>query len=801
MLKNYFKIAWRNLRRNKIFSIINVVGLSAGIAFALLIGAYVWNEVQINRSLKNAGRQYFLQSNWKDANMGNDITTVGPLAKRLKEEYPQLVANYYRWDGITSVVSKGDKHLRENLQLGDSTFLSMYGFELQYGNAATALVQPFSTVITGKTAIKYFGKRDVVGETIEIQSFSGGNHAFTITGVLKDLPENSVTNLNSATNNNLFIPTNTYNYFGRADFESWDNIYLPSYVELQPGATEKNLQQAMHALLQKYAPDYIKANLTVQPMLLSNYYINRGNALVKRMMYTLSLIGLFILLMAIINFINIAISSSGNRTKEIGVRKVLGSLRSQLIAQFLAESFILVLVSTVLSLLSYSLVKNGFGKLVGKELPPLSVFPLYFIFIPLLLVFIVALLAGLYPAFVLSSLKTVDSLKGKLKTVKENVWLRKTLVGFQFCIALVVLIAAGIITQQVTHFFGQGLGYNKEFVVSSQVPRDWTRKGVEKMETVRNEFASLSQVSDVALSYEIPNGMNGGQPPVYLPGTDSTRAIPMQALTTDENYLNTYQIPLKAGNFFDGHGQDSGKVILNEQALHALGFINAIDAVGKQVRVPGDQTVFTVKGIAQDFHFGSMQQKIAPMIFFNVNFAPMYRYLSFKIKPGSVNASIEAIQKKWAQLLPGSSFEYVFMSDALSNLYSTEIQLKKAAYTSTALSLFIMLLGVLGLITLSIQKRVKEIGIRKVLGASVSNIILLFVKEFIVIIIVAAAIAVPVAVIIMNKWLNNYVYRIQLSVQPFLIAILLLVVITLLLICLQTIKAALANPVKSLRNE
>lgn len=800
MLKNYIKIAWRNIVKRKFYSSLNIIGLAAGIVFTLLIGGYVWSELQINKKLRNANNHYFLKSEWKDPNMGPDITTLGPLAKRLKEDYPNLVANYYRWDGITSVVSKGDKHFREGIQLGDSTLLSMYGFALQYGDSRTALTNPNSVVITSDKAIKYFGRTDVVGETISIQNFSGAKQDFAITGVLREIPENSVTQLNDANHNEFFIPTNTAAYFGR-DLVTWTNISIPSYIELKDGVTAKDLAKPIKHLIEQNASDIIKQNLTVQPVALIDYYLQKDNGLVKKMLYALSFAGLFILLMAVVNFINISISSSSSRIREIGVRKTLGGLKQQIIFQFLTESLILVLLSTVIALGLYPVLQPLFSEMTGKAAPDLSSFPLYFISIPVTLIVCVGLLAGIYPAFVLSSVNSVDSLKGKLKSIKENVWLRKSLAGFQFCIAAIVMVAALVVARQVAFFFSRGLGYNKEYIVSSQVPRDWSREGVEKMLVKRNEFATLPQISKVTLSYEIPNGMNGGQPPVYKAGTDSTHAIAMQSMMTDENYIDTYQIPLKAGSFLGNSISDSGKVVLNEKAVEALGWKDANEAIGKQVRIPGDPTVFTVKGVTADFHFSTMQQKIAPFIFFNVRFTSTYRYLSFKIKPGEISNTIMAIEKKWAGLLPGSSFEYSFMDDALRKLYKAELQLKKASTTATVLSIVIVLLGVLGLVSLNIQKRTKEIGIRKVLGASVPSIVSLFMKEFIWVILIGGLIACPVAWFIMQAWLNDYAYRITLTIQPFVMAIAGLAMITIVLIILQTIKTGLANPVKSLRTE
>ncbi|MGC4101705.1 ABC transporter permease [Ferruginibacter sp.] len=801
MIKNYFKIAWRNISRHPFYSFVNVLGLFAGITFTLLITAYVYGELEVNKKLDHASQQYILTTKSKDANLGYSLATFGPLAKRLKEDYPAIVNNYYRFDGITSIVSKGEKHLRENIQIGDSTLLKMYGFELLYGNAATALNDPYNVVLTKEVAEKYFGKTNVVGETINIQNLNGNKRDFAVAGVLKELPENSVTHLSVDNNNGIFISASALTYFGRQDIEMWSNLYVASYVELQKGKTIKDLQSAVDQLVAKNTSGYIKENISVVPVALTEYHLQKENAIVKRMLYALSFVGLFILLMAVINFINIAISRSSARMKEIGIRKVSGGTKQQLVFQFLTESVIFVLIATALAVGAYPLLRPLFSQLVGKNIPALSSFPVYFVFILAVFVFLVGILAGLYPAFVLTALKSVDSLKGKLKSVKENIGLRKSLVGVQFAIALIVLVASVIVTQQLDYFFSKNLGYNKEFVVASQVPRDWSQAGVQKMTTIRNEFSAMPQVANVTLSYEIPDGNNGGQAPVYKAGADSTTATSLQVLISDEKYLDTYQVPLVAGTNFNGGGLDSGKVIINETAAHTLGFTNATEAVNGQLRIPGDPTVFTIKAVCKDFHFGSMQQNIAPCMSFNVNFATQYRYLSFKIKPGNISSAVAAIEKKWNNLMPGSSFEYKFIDETLKKVYRAEIQLQKAAYTAAGLSLIIVLIGVLGLVSLSIQKRTKEIGIRKVLGSSVSGIIALFMKEFLTVILIAGAVACPIAWYIMHGWLNDYAYRISMSPLPFLAAITGLVMITTILIMLQTLKAGTANPVKSLRTE
>ena len=582
MFRNYFKIAWRNIIKSRFYSSVNIIGLSTGIAFTLLIGAYVWSELQVNKNLKNADRQYIIQSKWKDPNQGYEIATLGPLAKALRENYPDLVANYYRFDGITSNVSKGDKSFREDIAICDSNMMNMYGFNLLHGNAATALYEPFSVVITTNKALKYFGKTDVVGQTLTIENFSGAKHDFMITGVMNKPSKNSVTWLNDDNNNQFYVSTHNLIFFGRN--MDWNNPHIAGYIELQKGITPKDLEKPIAYLIKQNAPQQVAANMTPYLVSLKDYYLSANKGLVKKMLYALSAIALFILLMAIINFINMSVSRSAVRMREIGIRKVLGGLKKQLIMQFLIESIIIVFFAAIFAFIIYGLTRNLFSKILGKEIPSLSDFPLYFIAFPVLLILVIGFIAGIYPAFILSSLKSVESLKGKLSSIKENVLLRKSLIAFQFGTATIAFIGAIIISKQINLFFSKDLGFNKDYIVSAQLPRDWSPAGVKKMEEIRRQFAAMPQVAAIALSYEIPDGNNGGQTPLYKPGNDSTQAIATQVLISDENYLDVYQVPLKAGSFFEGNGLDSGKVIVNQNAARALGYRNTTEAIGRQVK-------------------------------------------------------------------------------------------------------------------------------------------------------------------------------------------------------------------------
>ncbi len=801
MIKNYLKIAWRSIVKSRFYSAVNIVGLSAGIVFSLLIAAYVWGELRVNSQLKNIPNQYIILSKWKQSNQGFEIATYGPLSKALKDNYPNLVANYCRYDGITSNISKGDKSFRENIQVCDSTMLHMYGFKLLHGNPSTAFDGVFTVVITDDEAIKYFGKTDVIGQTLTIENFSGSRHDFMISGVMETPVKNSVTWLNDANDNHFYISSGNLKFFGRN--MDWNNPYIVNYIELKPGITPADLEKPIQSLARLNAPSQLFQNMRPYLSPLKQYYLLADNGLVKKMIYALSGIAFFILLMAIINFINMSVSRSATRMREIGIRKVLGSVKVQLIAQFLTESVLLVFFATLLALAGFELSRSFFGNILGKNIPSLSEFPVYFMMFPIVLIFIVGIVAGIYPAFFLSSLKSVESLKGKLPSLRENVILRKSLVAFQFGTATIVFIGAIIISQQISLFFSKDLGFDKEYIVSAQVPRDWSVQGVKRMENLRQQFKTMPQVKNISLSYEIPDGGNSGSSYIYPTGADSTMAISFQSLLTDEYYAETYGIPMAAGVFFNVPGApvDSFKVIINETAAANLGWKDPQQAIGKQLQFVGGNGIFTVAGVTKDFHFASMQKAIQPLVFLHVNLATTFRYFSFKLNPGDPGTTIAALQKQWSALLPGTPFAYKFMDDTLKKLYQSEIQLQKASYTATVLSLIIALLGVLGLISLSIQRRTREIGIRKVLGSSVKSIIALFMKEFLPVIFVAGIVACPLAYLIMKSWLSEYVYRIDITATPFMLSILFLGLVTAVLIVMQTIKTALANPMESLRVE
>jgi putative ABC transport system permease protein len=373
----------------------------------------------------------------------------------------------------------------------------------------------------------------------------------------------------------------------------------------------------------------------------------------------------------------------------------------------------------------------------------------------------------------------------------------------QFTIALFVFSGAGIISQQVNYFFNKDLGYQKESLITLGVPRDWTPTGLAKMERIRDELSGLKEVNKVSLSYEIPNNNYGGYNGVYKAGQDSVQAIHTQFLATDENYAETYGIGMLAGQFFQNPKAtfQPDRIVINEAALKALNYNSAEEAIGQQVRIHSFPNALSITGVSQNFHFESMHKTIKPLAFVHIRGGNAYRYLTLKIAPSNLSKSMAALENKWRQLMPDAPFEYTFMDETLQKLYQSEIQLKKASQVATVLSIVIVLLGILGMVSLNVARRTREVGIRKVLGASGMSVVALFLKEFLLVMIFAVAVAFPLAFFAMKKWLETYAYRIDIGWATFAeIGFAFLILIT-ALVCLQTYKAALMNPVRSLKSD
>lgn len=804
MIKNHFKIAWRNLRKHKFHTMLNVVGLACGLSFTLIIGAYIWQESTYNGQLNNLDHQLIIQSEWKSPEMGLPITTLAPLPRALKEEYPDLVRNYYRFDGLTCILSHGDKVYSEETALGDSTFLSMYGMPFLYGDAATALKEPSSVVITDEIAIKYFGRIDVLGEQIDIKNFAGEKRPFTITAVMDRTTSNSVVHLNESLNNKIFLSTGASDFFGR-DLSRWDNPFIIGFIELQPGITKEMLAKPLQDLLHKHADESIASNLTPTLHPLSAFHLEKDNGLLSRMLWTLGLTAGFILFMAIINFVNISVQGATSRLKEIGVRKVMGSSRQQLGLQFIGESILMVIMAFAIALLLYPLISPLFTAILGKNLPKIDHFPLSVWMYTSMACLLIGAMAGLYPAIRLSGLKTVHSVKGKISPNWGNASFLKSLIGFQFVIALGVFMASGIISRQVSLFFGNKLGYDKESLVTLKVPRDWSEAGLSHMKAIQQTLMNLPHIEQISLSYDVPGGqglMSSGTLKMAKETGEHTTGVSGQYIRSDMQFAETYKIPLLAGKFLDDNiDPQLAKIVINEHASKLLGFDSPDATLNQRVYLKPNDLPATIIGVTKDFYATSMRDPLGPIVWTNIKADNIFRFFTVRLKSGNLATHLASLESEWRGLLPDAPFEYKFMDENIDRLYRTEMQLKNATYAATALAVVIVLLGIVGLVSLDVQKRKKEIGIRKVLGANVFSVITLFIKELSLTFTIAISIACPLVYLFMDKWLNNYHMRIGLGPTYFILPILLLASMAALFIGLQTWRIAKANPVESLRDE
>ncbi|HEX9512967.1 MAG TPA: ABC transporter permease [Puia sp.] len=804
MLRNYLTIAYRHLTRHKLFSLINIFCLALGLTFSFLIGIYVLDEKSVNGDLRDIRQQYVLKSKWKQENMGSDITTLGPLAKTIQEEYPWLVAGYYRFDPVQNIVSSGDKHFRVNISAGDTGFISLYGFPLLHGNPYKAFRNNQSAVVTERFAQKMFGTTDVLNKIVTLQTPADGRqHDFAISAVLKEVPYNTVSGFTGVPYD-LYLPMDANQYFQNGDKgDNWSNVFMVSMIKLQTGVKPQDLQGPFAHLLEKYQPPFVKGNLTVELAPLRDYYVQANNGAVAKMLNTLSLVAGLILVLAIINYVNIQIGASAYRLKEIGLRKVFGGARTQLISQHMTESMVLTFSSALLSLFLYELLRPSFGELLHTNYPPFWHFATPQAFFIGIVVILVGTVAGIYPAFVLTASKAVLAVKGKIGSARQGLNLRKVLLIVQFTLAISVIISTVHISRQVKYIFHKDIGFNKEQVmVVSSLPRQWDSAGVIRMEGVKDLLLQIPDVKGATLSGDLPDGSGAGNSTVYAPGSGKP-FINMQLMGVDGDFASVYGIHLKEGVFLhpSGGAPVPGRVMLNETAAKQLGWNQA---TGKTFHLGApDGTLLTVAGVVKDFQYESMQKLVQPLLLVDLNepFTRSYRYFSLRLNPANIDRSIAAVQDAWKHIFPESGFEYAFMDQTFQHLYQSELQMKKAAGIATGLTLVIVLLGLFGVLALTLAQRTKEIAVRKLLGAKARAIIWLFLWEYAWLILIANLIAWPIAYAFVRRWLENYAYRIDQSLVPYAFVSLFVFALSFLFIALQSFSVASANPVKNLRVE
>ena len=797
MWQHYFKTAWRNLRKQKWFSLINLGCLSIGITFSMLIGMYIINQLNVNKNLKDIDRQYVLKADWKDKNMGSDITTIPPLAKALKEEYPGLVENYYRYNPVTNVVSAGEIHFKEDIAIGDTTLVSMYGFPLLYGNKEKAFKDNSSAVITETFAMKMFGTKNALGKRLSVQSLVAGIHQdYIVTAVLKDIPYNSVLHL-VGDSYDIYIPATNSHYYQIGDPSlDWNDVSGLCFIKLKPNVKPSDLTIPIKQLLFKYSSKFIQQNLSVYPASIKDFYLKDNNYAVEKMVRNLSLVVLFILLMVVINFININIGTSSHRLKEIGLRKTFGSGNKQIALHFLAETFMLTAIAAIISLFLYQSLSPVFSNILNIEYPGVWQFSVKEYSSLLLLVLLVGLLAGTYPAFILSRTNLVLAVKGKINSKRGSLVLRKLLLIIQFTVAIFIFIFALTISRQVSYIFNKNLGYNKDqLLIITAFPKQWDSAGVAKLETIKQNLLQSSSVKSATLSFDVPERIPYGRI-TLIPPASSDKQLNMPLSVADEDYAKTFEVPMLAGSFFNN---DKNGIVLNETAVKSLG-LTVENAVGKQLNITVKNPV-TISGVMKDFNSSTMQDKIGPLCFIHMSQTNQYRFLTVKLSGNNIAATIDGIKTKWKSFNPNAPFDFTFMDEKFKAIYKSELQLKSAASIGTMLNLIIVFLGIIGVVAFTLAKRTKEVAIRKVLGANKRRILSLFLKDYFGLLLIANVIAWPLAYIISDYWLRQYAYHIQQNIIPYAVVCITIYLITIFLIFVQSYKLTRANPVRNLKTE
>lgn len=801
MIKNYFKTAFRSLLRNKVYSFINIAGLSIGLACAMLIILYVKDEVSYDRFHAGVGNIYriVMQNTDKNGGKGQKNPNTGYLqGPRFSQNIPEI-RSFVRVQSGESEIKTGTEVKDQELLYVDSTFFDMFSFPVVSGNRHTCLKDPSSVVISEDAAKKQFGTTDAIGKIIMMKDDSAfAPH--TVTAVTKKCPQNSSVKFE------MLLPIKESKE-DALNSENWFNIFLNTFVVLDPHTNiqavsskmnkfyDEDTKEAIRSLTAKFGPDAAnwKSHYFLQPFtdmhMSTELPAQNGLSDASNPMYAyiISGIALFVLLIACINFVNLTVARSVKRAKEIGIRKVVGGDRKQLILQFLGESFFLCLIAFALAIGLVQLILPVFNDLSNKALALSYLFDVKLVAGYILLFILTALLAGFYPALVLSGYNPVQTLYSRFNLAGKN-YLQKSLVVLQFALASFLIIATLTIYKQFNFLTTEKLGYDDTDIVG--VHNGF--KTHDEAWLFRDELLKDPNIISVA-----PRN-SGRWGTVAKLRNDST--IEFDYETVDESFLPTLKIPLVAGRNFatDFPSDSANSVLVNETFVKKAAWKNP---VGETINFwYNNDKKYTVIGVVKDYHYGSLTETIGPEVFTMKKENP-YGMAFIKIKPNTAAASLNIIQKTFKKLFPLSPYAYTFMNEENRKKYEAEAKWKQIMLFGAILTIFISCIGLFGLSVLAAEKRTKEVGIRKVLGASVRGVVTILSKDFLKLICIALVIAIPAAWIVANKWLQNYPYRITLSWWLFAFAAILVIMIALITVSFQAIKAAIANPVKSLRTE
>jgi putative ABC transport system permease protein len=820
MLKNFFKVALRNMLKRRAYTLINILGLATGMAVCLLIVLFVQSELNYDKQHEKAKDIYRLVLDRIYPGRTTSYAFIPQsIGAAVKAEFPEVKESVrffnFTGDNGNFFLRIGDKVFEEKrVFAADSNFFRVFSTKMLKGDAASALMKPNSVVINETTAKKYFGSVDAAfNKTFEVDGNNNNNNVFQITAVCADWPENSHFLFDILISTTGFAFTRDLNYINFAAY---------TYLLLNPGTSVKSLESKFPIIIKKYVAADVEKRFAEN----FDQFIKEGNGyhyhlqplqkihLISDMegelgtngniiaVYIFSIIAIFILFLACINFINLATARSVERAREVGIRKTFGSERKALVGQFLIESIVISFISVIVAFGLIALLLPLFNQLSGKSLSILYfVQPLHILSI-LAFAIVIGLIAGSYPAFVLSSFKPIMVLKGRFKSQKYGLALRNGLVVFQFAISVILIVCTLMVNRQMRYMLGEKIGFRKDHIIMVE-RTDLLQQQVKAFKT---ELAKIAGVESVSGTTAVPGQQNFFG--ISYQEMSSKEQVTGRGIFVDDNYAKVLGLELKEGRFFSkDFSTDSLAILLNEKAVSELKLKNPI---GARLTSPeaflnapdGSPYTYTVIGVVKDFHFQSLHQQIAPLfINYSGKFADASNVIAMRIKAADFSGAIGATERTWKSFVKNRPFHYSFLDQTLARQYHGEQTTQKIFTIFSSLAIFIACIGLLGLAAYTTQQRTREISIRKVLGASVGTIVAMLSKDFLKLVLIAALIAFPVAWWGMHKWLENFAYKINIGWEVFIVAALSATFVALFTISFQAIKAAMANPVKSLRSE